>query len=104
MRLHEPHDDRAGLQLLDLLDRQWLYGQHDVRRCEYVAARRRPVRLLVEGVWKIRPRTRTLLDEHPCAGLGKFVGHFRNEADPGFIWRDLAQGTDGYGHAVLFVG
>jgi len=34
----------------------------------------------------------------------RWIGHLRDEADPGFVWRAFSECTEGYGHAYLSTG
>ncbi len=100
MRLHEADDDGAGSELPDLLERERLYGEHDVGLLQY---RRgvEPRDVLVARVGEPCARAGAALHCDARAARSKFVRDLRNHADAGFVGRCLAQHTDDYTHTGL---
>ena len=93
MRLHETDDDCAGFELPDLLDRQRLHAEHDVRLLQY---RRgiEPLDVLVARIGEARAHCGAAFHCDARAQRGKFVRDLRNHTDAGFVRRYLAQHTD----------
>src|SRR5262249_42469082 len=99
VRLHVADDDRAGFQLLNLLDGERLYRQNDLGLLEHRGRRIGPCNVLVRRVRKLCLCAGTFLEEYLGPGLGEFVRYFRYEADARFLRRALAERTNGDWHA-----
>jgi hypothetical protein len=89
--IDEAHDDGAGLQTRNLVERRRLHLDEHVRGGQDCGGRIGKVGILVRGVRELGGETGTPLDQHAGTGGPELGGNLGHECDPSLIWRSFAQ-------------